>query len=355
MSNPDVTEAVDPAALSAYDMIIDVRSPGEFVEDHIPGAVNLPVLDDDERARVGTTYVQESRFLARRMGAALVAKNIGRHLETALANEGPDFKPLIYCWRGGQRSNSMALVLAQVGWRVMVLKGGYKTYRRAVQKRLYDDELGLRLVLLDGGTGTGKTDMLKSVARRGVQVLDLENLALHRGSLFGALAGKPQPSQKWFESTLMKALAGMDPSRPVLVEAESSKIGNRTLPPALWRAMERAPRIEISAPIEKRASYLVNRYRDVVLDRALLERVLSQLEVYPGRKQLANWRELADAGQFEELVQQVVERHYDPAYARFSARNSRPVLDRVEIADFGEVSRAQAAQRIASVVKGWTG
>jgi tRNA 2-selenouridine synthase len=355
MSNPGITEAVDPGALAAYDMIIDVRSPGEFAEDHIPGAVNLPVLDDDERALVGTTYVQESRFLARRMGAALVAKNIGRHLETALADAGPDFKPLIYCWRGGQRSNSMALVLAQVGWRVMVLKGGYKTYRRAVQTRLYDDELGLRLVLLDGGTGTGKTEMLKSVARRGVQVLDLEKLALHRGSLFGALSGTPQPSQKWFESTLMKALAGMDPSRPVLVEAESSKIGNRTLPPAMWRAMESAPRIEISAPIEKRAAYLVERYRDVVLNRELLERVLSQLEVYPGRKQLANWRELADAGQYEELVQQVVERHYDPAYARFSARNQRPVLDSVAIADFGELARSEAAQRIAGVMKGWAG
>jgi tRNA 2-selenouridine synthase len=355
MSNPGITEAVDPVSLGAYDMIIDVRSPGEFAEDHVPGAVNLPVLDDDERARVGTTYVQESRFLARRMGAALVAKNIGRHLETALANEGPEFKPLIYCWRGGQRSNSMALVLAQVGWRVMVLTGGYKTYRRALQKRLYEDELGLKLVLLDGGTGTGKTEMLASVGRHGVQVLDLENLALHRGSLFGALAGKPQPSQKWFESTLMKALAGMDPSRPVLVEAESNKIGNRTLPPSVWRAMEVAPRIELSAPIGMRAEYLVNRYRDVVLDRALLERVLSQLEVYPGRKQLANWRELADAGQFAELVQQVVERHYDPAYARFSARNQRPVLDRVEMPDFSELARAEAAQRIAGVVKGWTG
>ena len=355
MSNPGITEAVDPGALGAYDMIIDVRSPGEFAEDHIPCAVNLPVLDDDERARVGTTYVQESRFLARRMGAALVAKNIGRHLETALAHEGPDFKPLIYCWRGGQRSNSMALVLAQVGWRVMVLKGGYKTYRRAVQKRLYEDELGLKFILLDGGTGTGKTQMLHSVGRRGVQVLDLENLALHRGSLFGALAGKPQPSQKWFESTLMKALAGMEPSRPILVEAESSKIGNRTLPPAVWRAMEQAPRIEISTPIEARAEYLVSRYRDVVLNRELLERVLSQLEVYPGRKQLANWRELADAGQYEELAKQVVERHYDPSYARFSARNQRPVLDRIEIADFGELARADAAQTIAAVVKGWKG
>lgn len=355
MSNPGITQAVDPVSLGAYDMIIDVRSPAEFAEDHVPGAVNLPVLDDEERAIVGATYVQGSRFLARRMGAALVAKNIGRHLEGALAEMGPSFKPLVYCWRGGQRSNSMALVLAQVGWRVMVLTGGYKTYRRAVQKRLYEDELELKFILLGGGTGTGKTEMLSSVGRRGVQVLDLENLALHRGSLFGALAGKPQPSQKWFESALMKTLDGMDPSRPVLVEAESSKIGNRTLPPAVWRAMERAPRIELVAPIAKRAEYLVNRYRDVVLNRELLERVLSQLEVYPGRKQLANWRELADAGRYEELVVQVVERHYDPSYTRFSARNTRPVLDRIEIADFSELTRAKAAQRIAQVVKDGTG
>ena len=249
----------------------------------------------------------------------------------------------------------MALVLAQVGWRVKVLQGGYKTYRRAVQKRLYDEELDLRLVLLDGGTGCGKTEMLESVRRRGVQVLDLEGLALHRGSLFGALAGKPQPSQKWFESTLAKQLAQMDPSRPVLVEAESSKIGNRTLPPALWRAMERAPRIELSAPIEKRAVYLVNRYRDVILDRDLLERALSQLEVYPGRKQLANWRELWDAGYHEELVQQVVQRHYDPAYARFSARNQRIKLGTIEIADFDALTRAKAAQGIAELVKAWRG
>ncbi len=153
----------------------------------------------------------------------------------------------------------------------------------------------------------------------------------------------------------MKRLAGLDPARPVLIEAESNKIGNRTLPPALWRAMERAPRIELSAPLEKRAEYLVGRYQDVVLNRELLERVLSQLEVYPGRKQLANWRELADAGQYLELVQQVVQRHYDPAYARFSARNQRPKLDTVEMPDFELLSRAKAAQRVAELVKNWNG
>jgi tRNA 2-selenouridine synthase len=233
MSNPGITDAVDRTSLARFDMIIDVRSPGEFAEDRVPGAVNLPVLDNEERAIIGTTYVQESRFLARRMGAALVARNVARHLDTALKDAPPTFKPLIYCWRGGQRSNAMALILAQVGWRTTVLQGGYKTYRRNVQRSLYDEPLGFRLILLDGNTGCGKTDILQRAAAKGAQVLDLEDLAQHRGSLFGAMADA-QPSQKWFESSLIHELSAMDASRPVLVEAESNKIGKRTLPPALW-------------------------------------------------------------------------------------------------------------------------
>ncbi len=350
MSNPGITEAVDQAALTQYDMIIDVRSPGEFAEDHIPGAVNLPVLDNDERAVVGTTYVQESRFLARRIGAALVAKNIGRHLDGALADMGPNFRPLVYCWRGGQRSNSMALVLAQVGWRTLVLKGGYKTYRRAVQQRLYEAELGLRFVLLDGGTGTGKTAILNRVKAMGGQVIDLEAIARHRGSLFGAIAGTPQPSQKWFESCLADQLERMDPKRAVLMEAESNKIGQRTLPPAVWKAMEAAPRIQLSAPLDVRSAYLVGAYPDVIADRGLLEAVLSRLEVYPGRKQLANWRSLADAGEFQELVKQVVERHYDPSYARHSRNDQRPKLGVIDIAALDEAGQEAAASQIVRLV-----
>lgn len=220
-----LTEAVDRASLAKFDAIIDVRSPGEFAEDHVPGAENLPVLDDAERAQVGTIYVQESRFLARRIGAAHVARNIARHLETALADRPASFRPLIYCWRGGQRSNAMATILSQVGWPVSLLVGGYKTYRRVVQARLYDGEAALRFVLLDGHTGSAKTEILGRLAARGAKVLDLEGLAEHRGSLFGALAGRSQPSQKLFESRLIQALDRLDPGLPIIVEAESSKIG----------------------------------------------------------------------------------------------------------------------------------
>lgn len=325
-------------------MIIDARSPGEFAQDRIPGAVNLPVLDDDERRIVGTIYVQESRFLARRIGAAMVARNVARHLDGALADAPATFRPLVYCWRGGQRSGAMATILAQVGWRTVVLQGGYRTYRRRVQTRLYDGELAHRLVLLDGGTGSGKTALLDRLAKMGAQVIDLEALAAHRGSLFGAMTQTPQPSQKLFESRLLDALERCDPARPVIVEAESNKIGDRTLPPAVWRAMKAAPVIESSAPMAARARFLVEAYPELSADHGLLERVLTQLEVYPGRKRLGDWRVLAEAGDYAGLAQEVLQLHYDPSYARSSRRSARERLGVVEMAslDGAELDRAAA-------------
>ncbi|HVY89436.1 MAG TPA: tRNA 2-selenouridine(34) synthase MnmH [Hyphomonadaceae bacterium] len=346
MSNPGVTEAVDRLSLSKFDLLIDVRSPGEFAEDHIPGAVNLPVLDNDERAQVGTIYVQQSRFLARRIGAALVARNVARHLDTVLSDKPSTFHPMIYCWRGGQRSNSMAIILAQVGWRVSVLKGGYKTYRRATQGRLYESALPFRFVLLDGGTGSGKTAILRRAGMLGAQVIDLEGIARHRGSLFGAVA-EPQPSQKWFESLLLDQLDRFDPAKPVLLEAESNKVGNRSLPPSLWQAMQAARRIELVVPLEARAEYLVRAYPDIIADRPRLERILAQLEVYPGRKRLAAWRELAEAGDFRELVQQVVELHYDPAYTHSRKRDERPRLATLNLPSLDEAAIDLAARQIA--------
>jgi tRNA 2-selenouridine synthase len=354
MTNPAVTDAVDRGSLSNIDMIIDGRSPGEFAEDHIPGAVNLPVLDNDERAIVGTLYVRESRFRARRVGAAMVARNVARHLDTALADKPASFRPLIYCWRGGQRSNAMATILAQVGWRTLILDGGYKTYRRTVQRRLYEADLGFRLVLIDGGTGCGKTDILKRAARLGAQVIDLEALALHRGSLFGALSGIPQPSQKWFESSLLAELDRLDPGRPVLVEAESNKIGSRTLPPAFWKAMRHAPRIELTAPLTARVAYLLKSYPEIVADRALLGAALSRLEIYPGRKRLERWRLAADAGEFSQLVGEVVETHYDPSYAHASRNDLRTKLGTIALSSIDEPSQEMAARQILEMAAAFT-
>jgi tRNA 2-selenouridine synthase len=344
-------ETVDRASLAQFDMIIDVRSPAEFAEDHVPGAVNLPVLDNEQRALVGTTYVQESRFLARRIGGAMVARNVAHHLDTALSDKPPTFKPLVYCWRGGQRSNAMALILAQVGWRTLVLKGGYKTYRRDVQKRLYDAPLPHRLIVLSGETGSGKTEILNRVAALGGQVVDLEEIALHRGSLFGAHAGKPQPSQKWFESCLAAQFDKLDPAKPVLVEAESYKIGNRTLPPSIWQAMAGAPRIDLNAPLDVRSEYLLRTYPGIAADRELLEAAFSQLQLYPGRKRLAAWREMADAGDFLTLIREVVERHYDPAYAGSLRREQRRLIGSIPLTSLDDATQDDAARRILGLMQ----
>jgi tRNA 2-selenouridine synthase len=338
-----LTEDVSATALARHDMIIDVRSPGEFAEDHVPGAVNLPVLDDAERAEVGTIYAQESRFKARRVGAALVARNVARHLQGALAERDGSFAPLVYCWRGGMRSNAMATILSQVGWRTTVLSGGYRTYRRQVTARLYDNELDLSFVLLDGHTGAGKTEILQRLGAGGLQTLDLEGLAEHRGSLFGGL-GRPQPSQKLFESRLLAALDGLDPARLVVAEAESSKIGDRMVPPALWKRLAAAPRLELAAERPARARYLVTAYRDIVGDRAALETAFGRLPVYPSRKRLENWRALADAGAFAELAEALVELHYDPAYDRARRKADRPTLGRIDLDPSDPASQAAAAE-----------
>jgi len=298
-----------------FDAIIDVRSPSEFAEDHLPGAINLPVLDDAERAEVGTEYVQGSKFLARRRGAALVARNVARHLETALADRDGGFRPLVHCWRGGQRSHAMATVMDQVGWSVTLLEGGYRTWRRRVTAALYERPLGLGLVRIDGPTGVGKTAMLAALAERGVQVLDLEALANHRGSLFG---GRPegQPSQKMFESRLFAAMEPLDPARRVVVEAEASRVGDRMLPPSLWKAMGAAPTVALTAPLEARVRRILADYVEWAGDPARIEAALAGLPPHISKSRRADWLEMARDGRTADMVEGLVRDHYDPAYAR---------------------------------------
>ena len=308
----------------AADTLIDARSPAEFAEDHLPGAVNLPVLDDAERGRIGTIYVQESRFRARRIGAALLARNVARHLEGPLADRDGGWRPMVYCWRGGQRSGGFAAILAQIGWRVGVLDGGYRSWRRLVVRLLYEGPLPGPLIALDGNTGTAKTELLGLLAERGVQTVDLEALAGHRGSLFGGLPDAAQPGQKRFETGLAAALAAFDPGRPVVVEAESARIGALVLPPAFWSALRSAPRLQIVAPLAQRAAYLSRAYVDLTADPALLMGVIERLRPYHARDAIARWQALAAAGDFIGLAGELMAQHYDPRYARARARQTVP-------------------------------
>ncbi len=329
-----------------FDAVIDVRSPSEFAEDHVPGAINLPVLDDEERARVGTIYVQESAFLARKIGAALVARNAARHIEGPLARHQGGWRPLVYCWRGGQRSSSFAAILGQIGWRVEVIEGGYRNYRGLVKRALYDEPFPARVVLLDGYTGTAKTDLLHGAARAGAQVIDLEGLANHRGSLFGAVG--EQPAQKGFESALAEAVRGLDPDRPVLVEAESSKVGDCIVPPALWAAMRDAPRITVEAPLSVRAAYLSRAYADLVQDPARLDRLISALTRLQGRERVGAWRGMAAERRMVDLAGSLMEQHYDPRYAKqrsraATARIGTLTADRLDADEIGRLSGTIAA------------
>ena len=331
-----------------FDTVIDVRSPAEFAEDHIPGAINLPALSNEERARVGTIYVQETPFKARKIGAALVARNVAAHLDGPLKDMDGGWRPLVYCWRGGQRSGSFASILAQIGWRAEVVEGGYQSYRNLVYGALYEGTLPHRLILLDGNTGTAKTDILHRLKLLDVQTLDLEGLANHRGSLLGAMDGG-QPAQKGFETVLATALAQLDPARPVIVEAESSKVGARIVPPSLWAAMKEAPRIEIEAPLNERAQYLAHAYSDVSANSEALAGKLEFLRRHRGRL-VDDWIELLETGAFEDLARALIEEHYDPTYRSGRSRNSAEVLKRFETAKLDNDARANLAAQIAAWV-----
>ncbi|MBX9614579.1 MAG: tRNA 2-selenouridine(34) synthase MnmH [Caulobacteraceae bacterium] len=344
------TTDLSATARAGFDALIDVRSPAEFAQDHVPGAINLPVLDDAERAEVGTLYVQQSKFLARRIGAAKVARNIAAHLDGPLKHRDGSFRPLVHCWRGGQRSGAMVSVMDQIGWPVTVLEGGYMTWRRTVQSALYAPDGPWQVVLLDGGTGSGKTALLERLAARGVQTIDLEGLAAHRGSLFGALKDQPQPAQKLFESRLFVALEALDPTRPVVIEAESSRIGARTVPPALWAAMGRAGVIELSAPVAARAAFSARVYADIAADPAGLEAALSRLPKHHSKETITGWKALAQVGDTTALAAALIADHYDPAYRRMTARRDRPVLGRVEMVEVSEAELDRAAGEIADTL-----
>lgn len=311
------------AQLADYDDIIDVRSPAEYAEDHIPGAISAPVLSNEERAIVGTLYTQVSPFEAKKRGAALISRNIADHLEALFQNKPKQWKPLVYCWRGGQRSGAMAHILGQVGWQVGKLEGGYKTYRRHVIAELERMPAHFTFRVICGATGSGKSRLLQVLQQQGAQVLDLEALAQHRGSLLGNLPDEPQPAQKMFDTRLWDALRGFDMQRPVFVEAESKKIGMLTLPDALLEKIRASECILIEAPLPARVTLLMDDYAHFLKNSALLAERLSHLTELHGHKVIGEWQNMAEKGDWTALVEQLLANHYDPAYRRSTENNFR--------------------------------
>jgi len=325
----------------SYSEIIDVRSKSEFAEDRIPGAINLPVLNDAERADVGTIYKQINPFTARKKGAALVAKNISEHLTTHFANKDKDYHPLVYCWRGGQRSNSMATVLTQIGWRVTVLEGGYKTYRAYVRQQLEDLPAKFVYKVLCGLTGSGKTHILRQLQQRGAQVLDLEALANHRGSLLGEEWEEkptPQPSQKYFESQLLQQLQKFDVNKIVWLELESNKIGRVYLPLSLWQKMKQASCVEIQLPIAARVDFLLQEYPYLVNNPVFLKAKLELIKSRLGKQKLNQWYQFIDSGQWQEFVKDLLICHYDPTYSHSIERDFSNVEKQLDLANLSDDS-----------------
>ena len=334
--------------LAGYDSIIDCRSPAEYAADHIPGAISAPVLDDDERASVGTLYKQVSPFDARKLGAALVAKNVARHVATLFAGKGPQWRPLVYCWRGGKRSAAMAQVLREIGWRAETLEGGYKAYRRWVVAQLESLPATLDFTVIHGATGSGKSRLLGALRQAGAQVLDLEDLAAHRGSVLGALPGRPQPSQKMFESLLLEELSAFDPARPVFVEGESKKIGELQLPGALIGHMRASPCVLLETAFEARVTLLLEEYRHFTADPHALAAQLDCLVALHGREKIEALKALARRGAWREGVARLLTEHYDPAYHRSSMRNFARLPDsrKLQVREADERAFAEAARSL---------
>ncbi len=332
--------------LDSFDTIIDARSEGEFALDHIPGAINCPVLNNEERIRVGTLYKQVGAFEAKKVGAPIVAANIARHIEQLFADKPREWKPLVYCWRGGNRSGSMAHILAKIGWPVVQLEGGYKAYRAQVSTALENPpQVDFRVIC--GTTGSGKSRLLETLERVGAQVLDLERLAAHRGSVLGHLPHEPQPTQKMFESQIWDKLRHFDPNQPVFVESESKKVGNLRVPDAVMARMRASPCIAVALSRPNRVRLLMEDYEHFAQDAGALNGRLEHLVQLHGRAKIDAWHAMANAGAMPELVDQLLVEHYDPAYLRSIDRNfteytKAQVLELADIApdDFVRAARS---------------
>ncbi|MDE2093190.1 MAG: tRNA 2-selenouridine(34) synthase MnmH [Burkholderiales bacterium] len=316
-----LTAAQALSRLEDFDTVIDARSQSEYAQDCVPGAVNWPTLNDAERHLVGTEYKQVSAFTAKKRGAALAARNIAEHIERHVIDKPKEWRPLVYCWRGGSRSNSLALVLDQIGFRVHRLEGGYQQFRRAVVGALDVLPRQFEYRVVCGTTGSGKSRLLQVLRTHAAQVIDLEALANHRGSVLGLVPGERQPGQKQFESRVWDALRRLDPARPVYIESESKKVGDLRVPQALVERMRASPCLQLELPLDARVALLNEEYDFFVRDAEAFCARLDALRTLRGHAQVDRWQAAARGGSTSQVVRELLIDHYDPIYLQSMARN----------------------------------
>ncbi len=309
------------AQLNLFSAVIDARSEDEWALDHLPDALNWPSLNNEERIEVGTLYVKVNPFEAQKRGASLVAANIARHITQHVMPLPRDWKPLIYCWRGGKRSGSLALVLSQIGFKVTTIEGGYKAFRAAMLQDLPEMAQRLPYRVICGTTGSGKTRLLQALAAAGAQVLDLEALANHRSSVLGSIPGQPQPSQKRFDTLVWDALRKFDETRPVYIESESKKVGNLAVPDSLITAMRASPCLRLELPEDERVKLLLEDYAFFVQNPEQFCQRLDALVALRGKAVVDQWKTQVHAGDFDTVVRELLTLHYDPGYLQSIERN----------------------------------
>ena len=301
--------------------VIDVRSPGEFAQGHVPGAVSIPLFSDAERSMVGTLYVQSGKQDAIMKGLDLALPKVGFYLESVRKISPPGLI-LLHCWRGGLRSSLMAEVFNKAGYDVALLDGGYKAYRHAIRESLAREA---RIVVLGGNTGSGKTQLLQSIASHGEQVIDLEKLACHKGSVFGALGQPPQPTNEQFENELHVQWQKLDFLRPVWMEDESRMIGRVTLPDPVVEHLSQGLLIRVGLDSRVRIRRLVAEY--ACFESKLLAEAINRIGERLGGTRTKEALAALDEGNFE-TVAAIVLAYYDKAYQfSMTRRKNSAVLD----------------------------
>ncbi len=335
--------------LASFSTVIDARSEGEYAEDHLPGAVNWPSLHDLERQQVGTQYKQVNAFEAKKQGAAMVARNVAAHIEREVLDKPRDWQPLVYCWRGGKRSGSLALILDQIGFKVSLIEGGYKAFRAAMVADLPTQVARLKFEVVCGTTGSGKTRFLQALAKQGEQVLDLEALANHRSSVLGLVPGQTQPTQKAFDTRIWATLQTFSPDRVVYIESESKKVGNVTVPESLISAMRQSPCMHLVLGEAERVKLLMQDYDFFVKDAAYFCERLEALTEARGKAVVHDWQTRVRAGDIAGVVQELLVLHYDPVYLQSMQRNFThyPTARRLQPADHSMDAMQALARSLA--------
>lgn len=316
--------------------VIDVRSPAEYEHAHIPNAINVPLFNNEERAKVGTCYKQLGRDAAVRLGLKLIGPKLAYFVEQA-DQIAPHREVLVHCWRGGMRSGSFAWLLRTAGFQVRTLEGGYKAYRNHV---LAAFERPQNIIILGGHTGSGKTDILRELAALGEQVIDLEAIAHHKGSSYGAIGQAPQPSSEQFENLLFRPWSQLDPTRHLWLEDESRHIGTCFIPLALWQQMQRVPKIVfVDVPKSVRVQRLVREYAG--FGKELLQQATERIKKRLGGQHYKESIEALDRGDYA-AVADISLNYYDKAYLYGISQRDASKVVRLHVADDNPLTTVKA-------------